>query len=140
VPALARLCVSIGHIFGCRVQTNIYFTPPHAQGFRPHWDTHDVFVLQVAGTKSWSVYDTKVTLPLKGQGFDLDQHEPGPWSGQFELGLGDVAYLPRGLMNSATSGDRASLHITLGLTAFIWVDFFSKACPAALADESLRAS
>ena len=78
VPALARLCASIGKIFGSRVQTNIYFTPPHAQGFRPHWDTHDVFVLQVAGAKDWSMYDTKVTFPLKGQGFDPDQHEPGP--------------------------------------------------------------
>jgi ribosomal protein L16 Arg81 hydroxylase len=93
VPALARLCVAIGQIFGCRVQTNTYFTPPHAQGFRPHWDTHEVFVLQVAGTKSWSVYDTKVTLPLKGQRFDPEQHEPGPVSGQFELGPGDVAFL-----------------------------------------------
>ena len=74
VPALARLCVAIGQIFGCRVQTN-------------------TFVLQVAGTKSWSVYDTKVTLPLKGQRFDPEQHEPGPVSGQFELGPGDVAFL-----------------------------------------------
>ncbi len=51
VPALVRLCVSIGQIFGSRVQTNIYFTPPHAQGFQAHWDTHNVFVLQVAGKK-----------------------------------------------------------------------------------------
>lgn len=139
VPALARLCVSIGQLFSCRVQTNIYVTPPHAQGFRPHWDTHDVFVLQVSGTKSWSVYDTKVTLPLKGQGFDPEQHEAGPVSAQFELGPGDAAYLPRGLMHAAMSGDQASMHITLGLTAFTWADFFLESVSAAaLADESLR--
>ncbi len=139
VPALARLCVSIGKIFGSRVQTNIYFTPPHAQGFKPHWDTHDVFVLQVAGTKDWSIYDTKVALPLKGQSFDPDQHEPGPVSQQFELGPGDVAYLPRGLMHSATAGDHASLHITLGLTAYTWTDFFLESvAAAALEEESLR--
>ncbi len=139
VPALARLCASIGKIFCSRVQTNIYFTPPHAQGFKPHWDTHDVFVLQVAGTKDWSIYDTKVTLPLKGQGFDPDQHEPGPVSEQFALGPGDVAYLPRGLMHSATASDQASLHITLGLTAFTWTDFFLESvAAAALEEESLR--
>ena len=139
VPALARLCVSIGKIFGSRVQTNIYFTPRHAQGFKPHWDTHDVFVLQVAGKKDWSIYDTKVTLPLKGQGFDPELHDPGPVSEQFELGAGDVAYLPRGLMHSATSSDHASLHITLGLTAFTWTDFFLESvAAAALEEESLR--
>ena len=135
VPALARLCVSIGQIFGSRVQTNIYFTPPHAQGFKAHWDTHDVFVLQVAGTKDWSIYDTKVTLPLKGQGFDPDQHDPGPVSAQFTLAPGDVAYLPRGLMHAATSSDEASLHITLGLTAFTWTDFFLESVAAAALDE-----
>ena len=139
VPALARLCASIGKIFGSRVQTNIYFTPPHAQGFKPHWDTHDVFVLQIAGAKDWSMYDTKVTLPLKGQGFDPDQHEPGPVSEQFALGPGDVVYLPRGLMHSATASDQASLHITLGLTAFTWTDFFLECvAAAALEEESLR--
>ncbi len=137
VPALARLCVSIGKIFGSRVQANIYFTPPHAQGFKPHWDTHDVFVLQVAGKKDWSIYDTTVTLPLKGQGFDPDQHKPGPVSEQFELGAGDVVYLPRGLMHSATSSDQASLHITLGLTAFTWTDFFLESVAAAALEEKL---
>ncbi len=139
VPALARLCVSIGQIFGSRVQTNIYVTPPHAQGFKPHWDTHDVFVLQVSGKKDWSMYDTQVTLPLKGQGFDPDQHDPGPVSKRFQLGPGDVAHLPRGLMHSATSSDQASLHITLGLTAFTWTDFFLESVAAAALDEkSLR--
>ncbi len=139
VPALARLCASIGKVFGSRVQTNIYFTPAHAQGFKPHWDTHDVFVLQVAGTKNWSTYDTKVTLPLKGQDFDPDQHEPGPVGEQFEIGPGDVAYLPRGLMHSATASDQASLHITVGLTAFTWTDFFLECvAAAALEEESLR--
>ena len=56
---------------------------PTPRGSSRIWDTHDVFVLQVAGKKDWSIYDTKVTLPLKGQGFDPDQHEPGPVSEQF---------------------------------------------------------
>jgi ribosomal protein L16 Arg81 hydroxylase len=32
-------------------QTNIYLSPPNAQGFGTHFDSHDVFVLQVAGSK-----------------------------------------------------------------------------------------
>ncbi len=138
VPTLARLCVALGRCFSSRIQTNVYLTPPDAQGFAPHWDTHDVFVLQITGTKRWSIYDTKVRLPLRGQRFERGT-PPGDVSDEFELGPGSALYLPRGLMHSARSTDEASLHITLGLTAFTWAEFLVESVTAAaLEDESLR--
>lgn len=138
VPTLARLCVALGRRFSSRVQTNVYLTPADAQGFAPHWDTHDVFVLQISGTKRWSIYDTKVRLPLRGQRFERGTL-PGDVSEEFELGPGSAVYLPRGLMHSARSTDQASLHITLGLTAFTWAEFLVESVnAAALEEESLR--
>ena len=138
VPTLARLCVALGRRFSSRVQTNVYLTPPGAQGFAPHWDTHDVFVLQISGTKRWSIYDTKVRLPLRGQRFERGT-PPGDLSDEFELGPGSAVYLPRGLMHAARSTDRASLHVTLGLTAFTWTEFLVESVTAAaLEEESLR--
>ena len=138
VPTLARLCVALGRRFSSRVQTNVYLTPPDAQGFAPHWDTHDVFVLQVSGTKRWSIYDTRVRLPLRGQRFERGT-PPGDVSDEFELGPGSALYLPRGLMHSARSTDEASLHVTLGLTAFTWAEFLVESVTAAaLEDVSLR--
>ena len=138
VPALARLCVALGRRFSSRVQTNVYLTPPDAQGFAPHWDTHDVFVLQVTGTKRWSIYDTRVRLPLRGQRFEAGM-PPGEVSDEFELGPGSAVYLPRGLMHSARSTGEASLHVTLGLTAFTWAEFLIESVTAAaLEEESLR--
>lgn len=138
VPTLARLCVALGRSFSSRVQTNVYLTPPDAQGFAPHWDTHDVFVLQVSGKKLWSIYDTKVRLPLRGQGFERGT-PPGEVTDEFELGPGSAVYLPRGLMHSARSTGEASLHITLGLTAFTWAEFLVESVTAAaLQEESLR--
>ena len=138
VPALARLCVALGRRFSSRVQTNVYLTPPDAQGFAPHWDTHDVFVLQISGTKRWSIYDTRVRLPLRGQRFERGT-PPGEVSDEFELGPGSAVYLPRGLMHSARSTGEASLHVTLGLTAFTWAEFLVESVTAAaLEEESLR--
>ena len=138
VPALARLCVALGRRFSSRVQTNVYLTPPDAQGFAPHWDTHDVFVLQISGTKRWSIYDTRVRLPLRGQRFERGA-PPGDVRDEFELGPGSAVYLPRGLMHSARSTDQASLHVTLGLTAFTWAEFLVESvAAAALEEESLR--
>ena len=138
VPALARLCVGVGQCFSSRVQANVYLTPPDAQGFNPHWDTHDVFVLQISGTKRWFIYDTKVRLPLRGQRFRRGI-SPGEVSEEFELGPGDVVYLPRGLMHAARSTSEPSLHVTLGLTAFTWAEFLVESvAAAALEEESLR--
>ena len=138
VPTLARLCVALGRRFSSRVQTNVYLTPPEAQGFAPHWDTHDVFVLQISGAKRWSIYDTRVRLPLRGQRFERGT-PPGDVSDEFELGPGSAVYLPRGLMHSARSTGEASLHVTLGLTAFTWAEFLVESVTAAaLEEESLR--
>lgn len=138
VPSLARMCAALGRRFSSRVQTNVYLTPHDAQGFAPHWDTHDVFVLQISGTKRWSIYDTKVSLPLRGQRFERGT-PPGEVSDEFELGPGSAVYLPRGLMHAARSTGEASLHVTLGLTAFTWAEFLVESVnAAALEDESLR--
>ena len=138
VPALARLCAALGRRFSSRVQTNVYLTPPEAQGFAPHWDTHDVFVLQISGTKRWSIYDTRVRLPLRGQRFERGT-PPGDVSDEFELGPGSAVYLPRGLMHSARSTGEASLHVTLGLTAFTWAEFLVESvAAAAIEEEALR--
>src|SRR5690348_1284422 len=52
-PKLGLLCRMLAPEFGHQFQTNLYLTPPHGRGFTPHWDNHDVFILQVMGNKSW---------------------------------------------------------------------------------------
>ena len=141
IPALRELCISVGQFFGSRLQTNIYLTPPNAQGFKPHWDTHDVFVLQVTGQKRWSIYDSKIRLPLRGQSFDPDRDAPGRVVDEFDLPSGSAVYIPRGLMHSARASNDGSLHITLGLISFTWTDFLLESvAAAALEEESLRQS
>ena len=77
LPELAALCRAVEQVFSGHFQTNIYLSPPNAQGFGTHFDSHDVFVLQVAGSKLWTLYDTVVELPLHGQAFDRTSTIPG---------------------------------------------------------------
>ena len=51
-PPLVRFGSALAAELGHPVQINAYVTPPQNQGFSAHYDTHDVFVLQVAGTKA----------------------------------------------------------------------------------------
>lgn len=141
-PKLSRFCRSMEHVFSSHVQTNLYLTPPNAQGFRTHYDNHDVFVVQVTGEKAWRLYEKPVDTPYRGEHFEHGKHESGELKQEFTLKAGDCAYVPRGLMHDAsTSGDEASLHITVGLITRTWADLMLEAVSeAALRLPSLRRS
>ena len=111
---LQRLSRSLGSQMNCRLQMNIYLTPAGAQGFAPHYDTHDVFVAQVYGTKRWRLAMAPYALPLRSQPYDKAQPEPTPEQ-EFDLRAGDIAYLPRGTLHWATSNEKASAHVTVGV-------------------------
>src|SRR5262249_15881430 len=61
---VAAPCRGLEPAVGCRVGANLYLTPRQAQGFSPHYDTHDVFILQLAGAKTWLLYGSPTPLPL----------------------------------------------------------------------------
>jgi ribosomal protein L16 Arg81 hydroxylase len=133
VPLLARLCRAAELVFNCPFQTNLYFTPAGAQGFKTHHDTHDVFVLQVSGSKRWRAYEPQVVLPLAGQEFVRPDAGPGPPTAEFTLRAGDLWYCPRGIPHDANSTNEPSLHITFGALARTWAEVMIEA----MADLSL---
>ncbi len=139
---LAELCRAMEAEFSLRFQTNVYVTPAgQAQGFKPHYDAHDVFVLQVAGAKDWHIFDTPVELPDREQAFNPKEHVPGEVTEEFRLHAGDLAYIPRGVMHDARSSDQISIHITLGALGRTWGDFLAEAVRLArLDDPALRRS
>jgi bifunctional lysine-specific demethylase and histidyl-hydroxylase NO66 len=125
---LAQFCRALEGIFSCHVQTNIYLTPANGRGFPPHYDNHDVFVMQIAGAKSWRLYGTPVATPYRGERFQLGRHKAETISAEFTLSAGDCLYIPRGLMHDAeNSGDEPSLHITVGLITKTWADLMLEA-------------
>lgn len=75
------------------VQANAYLTPPGSTGLAAHADHHDVFVLQLHGKKYWEVDGL----------------------GDIEVTVGDTLYLPGQTRHRATTGDSASLHLTIGV-------------------------
>jgi hypothetical protein len=111
----AVYCRGLEAALGCPVQANAYYTPASAQGFAVHHDTHDVFVLQVAGTKRWLWYQPVVELPTGDQRFSRERHDPGRPAADFTLEPGDTLYLPRGWPHQAHTSDSDSLHLTIGL-------------------------
>jgi len=137
-PPLADFCRDLAAELGHQCQVNVYVTPPGAQGFKPHHDTHDVLVLQVAGRKHWTIHPPVVELPLKSQ--PTTQLGPDPVAGRAPvidtvLEPGDALYLPRGWLHSARTADDRSVHLTVGLLATTWADVLGDAVASAGHDD-----
>jgi ribosomal protein L16 Arg81 hydroxylase len=124
--SLSDLCRELENQFKGVAHANGYLSPKRAVGFAPHYDTHEVFVLQITGTKRWKVYDPVIRLPLPSQVEELPS-ELGEPAYEIELDGGDLLYLPRGYIHSAVTSSEVSFHVTIGLTPYTWVDAFREA-------------
>jgi ribosomal protein L16 Arg81 hydroxylase len=135
---LAVFCRQLEEAIGLPVQANSYYTPRGSQGFDVHHDTHDVLVLQVAGEKRWLLYDPLLELPLKHQRYSRKLGDHGEPTDDLVLRSGDTLYLPRGWLHQAETSDTDSLHLTIGINAYTWLDAAKAALAPLEEDADLR--
>ncbi|CAN7999670.1 unnamed protein product [Ixodes hexagonus] len=133
---LWRLCSSLQEFFGSMVGANMYLTPAGSQGFAPHYDDIEAFVLQLEGQKLWRVYaprDPSEELPRFSSG-NFAEEEVGEPLLTALLEPGDLLYFPRGFIHQACTGETShSLHLTLSTCQRnTWGDLLEKALPTAL--------
>lgn len=104
-PPLSEFARALEAEISHLVQTNAYLSPPGASALARHSDRHDVFVVQLEGSKSWDV-----------EGL-----------GPLELVEGDVLYIPRGCAHSAATNSRHSLHLTIGVLSVTYAAVIRRA-------------
>ncbi len=132
----SQLAAELGH----PVQVNAYVTPPQSQGFSAHYDTHDVFVLQVTGSKQWQIWQPVFDRPTPDH----------PWESRADavraraaepplidtvLRPGDALYLPRGYLHAATALGGTTVHLTLGIHPLTRLDVLRQILARAADDE-----
>ncbi|MEM8561620.1 MAG: cupin domain-containing protein [Pseudomonadota bacterium] len=121
-------------------KTIAYLTPGHTQGLAEHFDAQDVFVLQIQGSKKWSLADARTALPLSQRCPGTLGNESKSWR-EITLRPGDVLYIPRGVTHKAHTAGEASLHLTLAFIPILSADVMKEAIDAAeQADASLLQS
>jgi Cupin superfamily protein len=135
---LAVFCRQLEDALEHPVQANSYYTPRGSQGFAVHHDTHDVLVLQVAGEKRWLLYEPLLELPLKHQRYSKALGDHGEPTDDLVLRAGDTLYLPRGWLHQAETSDTDSLHLTVGINTYTWLDAAKAALGPLEQDADLR--
>ncbi len=124
----------------------LIYATPDSKGTAAHFDQNINFVVQITGTKVWSMSPnrhvenpltrhTMGTIPDPEMMSYLDQRLPERMpedAKSFELNPGSVLFVPRGYWHSTeASGDALALNFTF--TAPSWLDLFSAALRSRLA-------
>ena len=126
VPALRRLSEKVAAELGERVQINSFASWRGASGFPPHYDSHELFIIQIAGEKHWELLGQTFAYPLPEHRSMADE-QPTDVALAHTLTAGDVMYMPRGTWHRTLTGERPSLHLTMGVNCrngidlLIWV-------------------
>ena len=132
--------------FGCMVGSNAYLTPGgDSQGFAPHYDDIEAFILQLEGRKRWRVYpppNKAETLPrFSSRDYTEEDMEGTAPVIDTVLEPGDILYMPRGWIHQAHTppsrggqGDGGhSLHLTASaMQQWAWADLLDIIMPEAL--------
>ena len=137
-PPLSSLCARLEEELDYAVHANVYITPGATAGFPPHYDTHEVLVLQVAGKKRWLIDEPSLKLPHSSQSFKSAGYVPGARIMEIDLSAGDALYLPRGYVHSTTTSESHSAHATIGINVLTWADMVREFVPACVDTEEYR--
>lgn len=135
-PTVWQFLAVLQEQFGSMAGSNVYLTPPNSQGFAPHYDDIEAFVLQLEGRKLWRVYrprDPSEELALTSSP-NFSQEDLGEPVLQTVLEPGDLLYFPRGFIHQAECQDGVhSLHLTLSTyQRNTWGDFLEAVLPLAV--------
>jgi hypothetical protein len=139
-PQVMCFVRGIQETFAAPAQINLYLTPPRQEGFPPHFDITDVFIVQIAGSKAWSIYSDytgRKLLPASDTPWEPWRYRPIGSGEQLTLRTGDVLYIPRGGMHSAASLAEESMHLTIGLTPMTYADLLAAALAHVVRDDEM---
>lgn len=142
-PGLAGVSEALEGAGLGKAQANVYVSFQSHKAFPAHYDTHDVWAVQVEGEKTWNIWEGRADHPLphpifRSQGQAHHEAAKGKLRERVTLRAGDLLYLPRGWYHDALAEAASSVHISYGVHAPLGMDLVSMLAERALYDAEFR--
>jgi hypothetical protein len=128
--------VAIERDLGLQAGVNAYLSFSKGGAFKPHWDSHDVLILQIHGRKRWRIWDAEIQDPVETSDPRVNSQRPPAL--ETEMLPGDVLFIPRGEPHSATVSAEHSVHLTFGFHSLTGLDFLDHLRKRAAEDPLFR--
>lgn len=142
-PGLAAVSAALEGAGLGKAQANVYISWQSHKAFHAHYDTHDVWALQVEGEKAWNIWEGRAEWPIahtifRGQPQEVHERAKGALRQRLVLKKGDILYLPRGWYHDALAEAPNSVHVAYGVHAPLGLDFANILAERALHDPEFR--
>lgn len=123
-PSLRSFCKVISDKLGARTDCVAFLTPAGRQGFNPHHDPVDLFIVQTEGTKWWRLWNPQgERSSVIGTYTEEQLGEP---SIDVLLEPGDVLYLPYHTPHAAAAREKSSVHLSIMMRPRKWQELLQK--------------
>jgi hypothetical protein len=142
-PGMKRIADILGREPGGKVQGNLYCSWLRHQAFDVHYDTHDVFAMQITGEKIWRIYQRHFKDPINHPAFKMHDAafhhaNKGPLSMEVMMRPGDLIYIPRGFYHEALAESDATVHMSFSVVQMIGLDVISMLFEYGVLDDAFR--
>jgi ribosomal protein L16 Arg81 hydroxylase len=142
-PGLAAVSSALEDAGLGKAQANVYISWQSHKAFHAHYDTHDVWAVQVEGEKAWNIWEGRAPWPIphpafRGQKQEHHEQAKGALREKVVLKRGDLLYLPRGWYHDALAEAPASVHVAYGVHAPLGMDVLNILMERALHDVEFR--
>ena len=132
-PFVDSLAKQISHFVQAPTVVSGYLAFGSDASFKSHWDTRDVFAIQLMGKKHWALYEPNFESPLyMQQSKDVDVPEPTTPNMEIILEAGDVLYIPRGWWHNPVPMGCETFHLAVGTfapTGYDYMQWLTKQTP-----------
>ncbi len=125
-PVFNDYAKDVAQFTGRQSVTSAYVAFGETDSYRAHWDSRDVFAVQLKGRKRWVVHAPSFEAPLyMHQSKYLEHKYPCPETPylDFVLEEGDVFYIPRGWWHNVTPLGEPTVHLAIGTFPPFAVDY-----------------
>lgn len=133
-PFVDQISKQIGSFAEARTLTGSYAAFSSKSSYKSHWDTRDVYAVQLLGRKRWILRKPNFEFPLYMQQTKNfpDIKEPEEIYMDVILEAGDILYIPRGWWHDPLPLDEETFHLavaTFAPTGFEYMQWLQNAIP-----------
>lgn len=133
-PLVDAIAKQIAQFVQAKTVVSGYLAFGSDASFKNHWDTRDVFAVQLKGKKHWSLSAPNFEMPLyMQQSKDMDVPEPQQADMEVVLEAGDVLYIPRGWWHYPVPMNCETFHLAIGTfapTGYEYMEWLMKEIPS----------
>lgn len=115
-PFVDSIAKQIAQFAQAQTVVSGYLAFGSSPSYRNHWDTRDVFAVQLIGTKHWTLSAANFDMPLYMQQAKDIPHITPPTTVDMEVILeaGDILYIPRGWWHNPMPMNCETFHLAIG--------------------------